>query len=339
MNLHIPENYSGVIPGREKNPRIAGVSSPVEKKILLLSKNWKPHAPEHEIQNKGYETSACLDFSGSDCLEYLFNFYKENNKFSPELLKWFNDKGYIVNGKFNFSDRLAANYSDIIPLSGTYQYKANDALCKYLIPESMLPYTTIGKYENPDTTPGGYFNRNAITQEMLDLAKEFNKRITVDWYYEENPTTGLFSSPLQCIGRYADGDCILKPEGAWNHGLCIPNEEEDYFDIDDSYTVQFKKYGKNYVGSFVGYSITINDITMNIQEFLTTNDLKWVQNETTGQFARIMQKKLRPINSKDRGALILLDEKVRSNKIVKDNKEIPAKITNAEWELLPKDDF
>jgi hypothetical protein len=78
---------------------------------------------------------------------------------------------------------------------------------------------------------------------------------------------------------------------------------------------------------------------MDIQQFVTQNDLAWVQNQTTVQFARVMQKKLRPIISNDRGALILLDEKVRGNTIIKDGKTTPAKLTPAEWKQLPKEDF
>lgn len=338
MTLHIPENYSGYIPGRRIG-RMAGVSSGVELEQILLSKDWLPFAPVHEMQNKGFETSACGDFSVYDCLEYLFNAYLALGKFSPFLVDWFTKKGYIIDGKFNFADRLGALFSDIIPLVGAYQDKVCDAACYYLIPEAMLPYTSVGAYKNPDDTPGGYFNPDVVTPEILKLVKEFNELITVNWYYVEYTSAALMSSPLQAVCKFANGTGILKPEGAYNHFVCVPKEPEDCYVVDDSYAVQFKKYDKNYLGSFVGFKITINDKTMDTLQFVTENDLKWVQNEKTGQFGRIMQKKLRPIVTADRGVGVLLDDKVRGNKIIKYGKEVPAKLTQAEWDQLPKLDF
>lgn len=327
MSLHIPENYNGVRPGR-KDGKVAGVSSPVVPKMILLSKNWMPFAPKHELQNKGFETVACLLFSGTDALEYLFNYLLSIDYFPANLVQWFKDKGYIEDGKFNFSDRMPANFANIIPGVGTYQYMADDALCEYLIPEKMLPYVT-----------EGYYDKSKITDEMLELAKEFKTKVTVEWFYVEDVSKFLIMSPLQATGHFAVGQGILKPEGAWNHGMCVPREEETFYDVDDSYADQFKKYDKNYLGNFVGYSITINNTTMDVQKFIHDNDLKWIQITPSGQFARVMQGKIRLITSADRGALILLDEKVRQNTIIKDGVTGPAKLTEEELKLFPSDNF
>lgn len=340
MNPQIPNvKYSGVILGRDPNQRVAGVSSGYEPEILLESGNWDKYRPKHERQNMGYETSACLLFSGEDCVESLFNFYWETERLDEESKQWLEQTGYRENGKFNFSDRLPANYADIIPLTGTYQYKANNAIAKYQIPESRLPYTDKGLYINPDPTKGGYYHREEITEEMLALAEEFEKRFTITWHYVEDRAQALKSSPLQVLVRYADGDGILAPNGTRNHGVMLYKAEPGIDYIDDSYWRQDKRYDPRFVYEPVGWGLTINKYNMDIQHFVTQNDLAWVQNETTGQFARVMQKKLRPIISNDRGALILLDEKVRGNTIIKDGKTTPAKLTPAEWKQLPKEDF
>jgi hypothetical protein len=333
--------YSGIIHGKEPNPPIVGVSAGAEVEHLNLFGNWDNWRPEHEQQNLGYETSACLIFSGTDCLETLFNFYVARSMIDLDNLNWLNENGYFKNGLVNFSDRLPANYAEIIPLTGTYQFKANNALAEYLIPEAMLPYTAVGLYVNPDPTKGAYYHRASITSQMLNLALEFKRRFTITWFYVEDREDGLKSSPLQAVVRFANGDGILKPEGRLNHGVMVYGQTIDKTAdlIDDSYTQRDKKYGRDYVFDFIGYKITINNTLMDIQDFIIKNDLKWVQNETSGQFGRIMRGKLRTINSNDRGALILLDEKVRNNKIIKDGKETPAKLTKAEWEKLPKEEF
>lgn len=344
MNQKIPIDYSGFIPGQLPG-MIAGVSSPVGLAMLLYSRDWKPYSSRHEKQNMGFETSACLLFSILDAIESLLNWMLQDGQFDEELVNWLTVNGYIVNGKFDFSDRYAAQFADIIPLTGTMQYKAANAVTTgpdriaRLIPEAMLPYTAKGEYKNPDATPGGYYDKSVLTAQMEALATEFSKRIKINWYYVENPSEALYSSPLSATVRYADGSGILKPEGRLNHGIMVPSQASDFYDIDDSYNDQYKRYGKDYVLNFIGFKITINKTTMDIKKFTTDNDLAWVQNEASGQFGRIMQGKLRPITSKDRGALILLDEKVRSNQITKDGKKMPAKLTEAEWKVLPKLDF
>jgi len=344
MNTKIPQEYSGYIPGRVSG-LVAGVSSPIEQVRLLLSRDWKPYSSRHEKQNMGFETSACLLFSDLDCLESLFNFLLKTGQIDDETVQWLIEKGYIIDGKIEFSDRYAAQFAGIIPLIGTMQYKAANAVTNnngrtaHLIPEAMLPYTTVGAYKNPDPTPGGYYNPDERTKEMAELEAEFNKRFLISWFYVENVDQALYGSPLGAVVHYADGAGILKPEGAYNHGIAIPSQGDNYYDIDDSYSNQYKRYEKGYVANFIGFKITINKTTMNTLQFTIDNDLAWVQNEQTGQFGRIMQKKLRPIRSEDKGAEILLDEKVRTNKILKDGKRQAAKLTEAEWQALPKLDF
>lgn len=344
MKSAIPQEYSGFIPGQLPG-LIAGVNSPISLARILPSKDWKPYSSRHEKQNMGYETSACLIFSILDCLEMMFNRMLKEGEFDQELVAWLTSNGYIVNNLFDFSDRYAANFADIVPLTGTMQYKAANAVTTgedriaRLIPESLLPYTAKGEYKNPDPTPGGYYDKGALTAQMEALAAEFSKHIKINWYYVENPSEALYSSPLSATVHYADGSGILKPEGRLNHGIAVPSEAVDFYDIDDSYTEQYKRYGKDFVFNFVGFKITINKTTMDIKKFTTENDLAWVQNETTGQFGRIMQGKLRPFKTSDRGTAALLDDKVRSSQLIKDGKKTAAKLTEAEWAALPKLDF
>lgn len=342
MNDHIPQDYSGVIQGYEDNPQIAGVSGALDMPILMPLKNWDLHRPIHELQNKGYETSACTLFSGTDCAETLGNFHLNRGNIPQVTLDFLNKYGYIVDGSFNFSDRLPANFAEIIPLTGTYQFKANASMVKYLIPEKMLPYTAVGEYKNPDPTKGAYFNRDEITPAMLRLAEEFCEHITINWNYVEDKSRGLMTSPLQAIVRYADGAGVLKPIGRTNHAIMVYGEEDDgTVDlIDDSYSARDKKYGAEFVYDFIFYTFTFNKaINMDTQKFLQENNLKWLRNEKTGQFGRVIKGKLRPITSADRGALILLDDKVRGNKAIIDGKEASPSISDSLWITLPKLNF
>ena len=72
---------------------------------------------------------------------------------------------------------------------------------------------------------------------------------------------------------------------------------------------------------------SIINIPMDIKQFMIVNDLKYIRNQETGQMGRIIAKKLRVAKTDDRGALMLLDDAVRSKGI---------NITNAEWQELEK---
>jgi len=308
--------YSGVKIGKQKTDFIAGVNSPVIQDSINLSGNWDLFRPEHELQNRGFETYACAVFSALDCLETLFMFYLKQNLFSVEDVKWLGDKGYFNKGFINFSDRYASQFADIEIGTGTYIYKANDAVRKHLIPETLMPYKL-----------DGYYNIDDVTEEMEKLNKEFQKRFTINWEYCKD----FKKSPVQVIVKYATGDGILKPNGALNHAVMAYNEKDDHYSIDDSYMPRDKKYGKDFVFNFVNYTLTINNkINMDIGKFLTDNDLKFVRNQNTGAFGRVMQKKLRTIETLDRGTLCLLDNEHRKNGV---------SVTDDEWETLPKLNF
>jgi hypothetical protein len=69
---------------------------------------------------------------------------------------------------------------------------------------------------------------------------------------------------------------------------------------------------------------------MDIAKFVKDNDLKWVRNQNSGDFGRILQGKLFLLPTADRATLALLDDKVRTNGI---------NITDEEWSQLPSQNF
>jgi hypothetical protein len=184
----------------------------------------------------------------------------------------------------------------------------------------MFPYVTEDYYE-PHTT-----------ENMFLLAKEFNKKFTINWEWSEFPEEDIKMSPLQACVKYADGENILCPAGNYNHAIMIQKSTPDYYLINDSYSKENKIYCKQKVTNFIRYNLTINNTTMSIHkdQWLKDNDLKWVRNSGNGAFGRVMQGKLRTFNTTDRAVLCLLDEEVRRNGI---------QITNAEWDVLPQEAF
>jgi hypothetical protein len=295
--------YQGVIRGRQDTDWVLGVNSPISSKILNPSKNWTTSIPQLELQNKGYETYACTLFSSANCRETLMMYYLKNNLIPPDYVLWLTKNGYFENGFINFSDRLPAQFADISIGLGTSQYKANIAFKNHIIPEKLFPYEL-----------NGYYDTSKITQEMLNLGLEFEKRFVFNWNWIDDPEEGLLYSPLQGVVRWAEGGGILSPAGNPNHAIEI-HSSNGSFGINDSYSQDIKKYAKDHVWDFIGYTLTINITTMDVVKFVKENDLKWGQNSNNGQFFRVMQGRLRLLNTSDRATLALLDDKVRENGI------------------------
>lgn len=242
---------TGLILGKRETDYILG-SSPIVKKEI--NTNWKDWKPEHEIQAKRYfDTVSCVSYSATDVIEYLFTWALNNNQISPVDVKWLKDNGYFKNGLINFSDRFVAILGETTK-AGAYQYKVGDAIRKYgLIPQDMLPTTD-------DIKSFDEYIGAEITQEMLDLGKEFIKRFPINYEWAFN-IDALKYAPIQVCVSYADGEGILCPTSKVNHAIVAINATDDYIEVDDSYQRQFKKYCHKAVYSMMLYTVKFNNMT------------------------------------------------------------------------------
>lgn len=71
-------------------------------------------------------------------------------------------------------------------------------------------------------------------------------------------------------------------------------------------------------------------ISMETAKFIKDNDLKWIRNQKTGSFGRILQGELKTFQTTDRACLALLDDKVRKEGL---------NISDEIWSSLPKSAF
>jgi hypothetical protein len=69
---------------------------------------------------------------------------------------------------------------------------------------------------------------------------------------------------------------------------------------------------------------------METAKFIKQNDLKWIRNQKTGAFGRILQGELKTFQTTDRACLALLDDKVRKEGL---------NISDEIWTSLPKNNF
>lgn len=266
---------NGVLFDKRQSDYILG-ASPVFKVVLLENGNWKPWTPEHEIQfnySKLYDTLMCVSFSATDCLEYQFTFALHNNLLLPEDVKWLskpivNGKqypSYFKNGFINFSERFVGTLGETSS-QGAYQYKVGDAIRKFgLIPQDMFPLAD-NFNDNID--------KKFITQEMYDLGAEFIKRfpISYEWISStDDIKDALKYGPVQVCVRYADYKdsnitAILCPIEPPQHATTEVNKTDEYDEIDDSYSRQFKRYCKQGIYSPMLYTINFKKKDMVIKK-------------------------------------------------------------------------
>ncbi len=306
--------------GSGKRDWIAGANSPIERKVLLESGNWKPLDIPHEIQflfsgtMQAYDTLMCVTFNGvTDALEYIIMQMMRLNMIPAVTINWLRDNGYFENGFINFNERFTAVLGGTAS-NGAYQYRVADSSRNDgLIPQNRLAYAN-NFWDNIDP--------KFITQDLKDLGKEFLTHLAInyEWVPASQTKEFLKYSPLSCVGQYATGNGILKPPTNLGHCMLQINETDTYREIDDSYWQQFKKYHKDSLQSFMAFYVTplkTDNNSMDTLKWVKDNDKKWVQHSVSGQFGRVLQGYLMMFNTSDRGTCALLDDKMRTEPSVK----------------------
>lgn len=337
------KNYSGVLIGRQKTDWMLGANSPLDLKVRVADKNWKPYTSQHEIQvynvgySDSYDTSLCTQYGSTDVIEHLINWDLENNKVPVLVKDWLDSKGFIVNGRLEISERLGGANSGMTP-SGTYLYKAADSIKNLgIVPQSKLPLAK-NFFDN--------INPLLIPNDIYALGLESKKYITINWNWvsKDDVSEVLKDSPLLATVKYADGDGILKPYGSHNHAIMVAGEEDDHYVIDDSYSRQYKKYTKDYdnsaisfiekrsyVDNFLQFKITYNVTNMNTEQFIKNNDTRIIRNTNTGAYAVIYAKQFLKITAK-RAGLFSVDRISRRM-----NEQGVVSVNDTEWKQLDKD--
>jgi hypothetical protein len=307
--------YQGILLG--KTPRDYILGSQVQAEINcedwelhLIDPQWKI---EHEHQmylhqgRFGFETFACTCFSGNDVKEMIMMNALKNHKVPPLSVRWLTDNGYFKNGYINFDDRVPSMFAEITNFVGTYQWKAGNALRKWSLPEGILK-------DDPKDW-GEYMDKGKLTKEAEELQAEYDKRFLWHWFWfrdDQDIDEQLKTSPSMSIVRFANGDGCLAPVGQFNHAIMEYGKDGECRKIDDSYNQQLKLYKPGFITSRLGFKLTILN-NMNSEQFLKDNDLKTVWNSDSGAYYYVLQKALRPYNTKDRAVLMLVEDKFRKD--------------------------
>lgn len=158
------QNHKGVLiaPPRPTD-YILGTDTQITPPRIVL--DWSPFLSEKESQrNNVTDFLECVSMSGLHGIEMNCNYLLATNQFSEEALNFYNQYGYIVDGKFDLSARFNAKLNGTDKTQGQYLNVAGDHFrMDGFIPEYMWPIT-------PNMTWEEFYK--AVPQQLVDLGKK-----------------------------------------------------------------------------------------------------------------------------------------------------------------------
>jgi hypothetical protein len=225
-----------------------------------ITKNWiafltRPNKLQFLNNSFGnaFDTEFCITFSALKIVQCLLNFQIENRLISTGLIAWLNANGYMnASGQVDLSPRFTGTLAHTT-IYGNTQWNVMNCIYAYgVIPEKMHPNQADSWNEYADPT--------LITQTMKDLGAEFIKRLKIE--IDDATLADLINSPLWATVKFADGDGILSPIGADNHGVAVVDDGDGktFVEESDTYWQEIKKYARTAVHNLNKF--TINEIVM-----------------------------------------------------------------------------
>jgi len=164
---------------------VLGSNSPLTGVDINPLGDWVSSRPADEKQYTiDFDTFSCSTFSGTSDLETLANFHLSFGRFSEAQVKWAKDNGYIVDGKFNFSDRFSATSNGTMPNGQYLPAVWDDFRHVGLIPEADLPMGGNNQAEYLDKknlTPERYAKAKAFLEMMIEKDELGKYKINYEW--------------------------------------------------------------------------------------------------------------------------------------------------------------
>lgn len=217
--------------------------------------NWTPYLPTNERQNRGFETFSCVSFSALNIIEMQIKYLYMTGAMNEDTLKYLKDV-YDMNdnGDVNFSDRYIAILSGTTR-QGNSGNNVAETIRKYgLIPDKILPF----EGDNFDE----FMNKNAVTDEMIFLGKQFlvksGLNYAYEWVYIYGDKANAFDvlskhikqAPLQifspiCPGWSYDRPVKTCPSNIPQHATLVYNVNQ-LIEILDQYEPFYKQLDKDY---------------------------------------------------------------------------------------------
>ena len=222
-------NYGFLPPVEKPTDRLFGTS---ETRFNIFGiEDWTPYYSPGELQViNNVRTQACVSFSAIKIVSAIFNYKLEHNQISDSNLKWLIEKGYIVNGKMDASERYLAKMSGTSVQGNSADAVGNTVRHWGLVPQSVWPFDL--DFWSWDE----YYK--LIPKEVMELGLEFAERfdISYDRVWLDNKEVvleALSHSPLQVFVHAWDSPFQGKYQRTLkdiNHAVSLPKPEWFIFD-------------------------------------------------------------------------------------------------------------
>lgn len=248
---------------------IAGQETGILELSRLPSSDWRVYLSAGKWQklmgisyngDNGFETDACVSFSGIDSVEAFMNWSIKNNAYSPEAISWLTSQGYFdASGMINLSPRFTAKMSGTTTNGNNLPAVAASLRHDGCIPNQLwdMPAAQI-EAGIPDAWTIYY---SEIPQNLIALGQEFSSRFEVQYEWISYPGAELNGSQLIPKLQVAPLQIATAVCAPWNtseviqgcgsgnqHATLLDNVETNGdFDIRDHYEPFDKILASDYV--------------------------------------------------------------------------------------------
>ena len=299
----------------------------IKKLFKIKTDSWTDYLAEPEIQKyQTFDTMSCTTQAVLNSLEAQFNYLLENKKLNKE---WLQEKGYIKNGKVQFSKRYIAKLSGTTH-KGNWIRKVNEAVLKYgLVPEILYDYKHADAWNE-------YYKK--IEPTLKEIGEEFLKHfdIAVSWKLKQDFKDfeeELKKSPGAVVvyaWRKRNGVYYKPNNKTTNHAVSLIDLKEDNYIIKDSYS-PFVKEVNQFIGAGYFYKIFMKQ--EDLTKWLLDNDLKTIRNSETGEIGYCVHGVLATLPTIEERLNALMDMRNRGLT------EAGVNINNLLWKKIPKKRF
>jgi len=290
------KNYGVILEPIKEQDLLFGTNNRVEHNIKIGLEKWLSYFSEGELQlGTYYDTMSCVTFSALNVVEAILNYQIRNKMMSIENIKWLFDNGYLnEKGEVDLSDRFTAIMSGTTEQGNTGGQVWDSIRNIGVIPEKMFSWDKSRTAPMEQRFIDYFLDRKYITQEMIDLAKEFTNRFNV--YYEHVMSPEYVKaqeySPIHVfISTYCGSEngiekaCDKTP----NHAVSFPEVREEYNPLFDHYinlpdeqgNERFiRKVSKDFKFYHYGYVCTITEKSNN-QENMDNTRVRIIKDENS----------------------------------------------------------
>lgn len=225
--------------------------TPLAAPLVRSIDDWAPFMPKQELQY-GYQN--CVTFSGDHSIEAQVNADIARGKYSKEALDYFEEAGYMEDGKFRVSERYNSKMNGTTQ-EGQYMNVAGDG---WHNPRLVQPLTMgHGLLPNKDwplvqgMSWAQYYA--PIPAELIEKAKKIYRYLEVYWNWVDvrHIPKAVKNSPVQVAVAICDGwsgsSTVKACSGPMQHCVTVYGiDSAGNYEIMDQLAPCMKKLSRDY---------------------------------------------------------------------------------------------